>query len=48
MGLTNSSRVNIVITNRVLRCSYHKNTSLDGLVSHGEIALPEGMIIMTE
>lgn len=44
MGLANSSRMNIVITNRVLRYSYHKNTSLDGLVSHGEIALPGGTI----
>lgn len=44
MGLANSNRVNIVITNRVLRYSYHKSTSIDGLVSHGEIALPEGII----
>lgn len=44
MGLGKNGRVNIVITNRVLRYSYHKTASLDSLVDHGEIGLPEGTI----
>ncbi|ASK62968.1 pilus assembly protein PilM [Virgibacillus phasianinus] len=40
MGLRNPGRVNIVITNRVLRYCFHKDESLESLVSHGEIELP--------
>ncbi|MFZ3578201.1 type IV pilus biogenesis protein PilM [Virgibacillus sp. DJP39] len=45
MALVKSGRVNIVITNRVLRYSYHKNASLDSLITYGELELPEGTII---
>ncbi len=44
MGIFNKGRVNIVITNRVLRYSYHKSTSIKSLVKHGEVELPEGTI----
>ncbi|SHF78706.1 type IV pilus biogenesis protein PilM [Ornithinibacillus halophilus] len=44
MGLFGNGRVNIVITNRVLRYSFHKNPSVDGMVSHGEVKLPEGIM----
>ncbi|MEC5421939.1 pilus assembly protein PilM [Virgibacillus sp. C22-A2] len=44
MGLINKGRVNIVITNKVLRYTYHKNTSVDGVVTHGEVVLPPGVI----
>ena len=44
MALGNGGRVNIVITNQVLRYSFHKNASVDSLVNHGEIVLPEGTI----
>ncbi|SEQ11130.1 type IV pilus assembly protein PilM [Virgibacillus subterraneus] len=44
MGIMNIGRVNIVITNRVLRYTYHKSTSIDGLVEHGEVELPKGTI----
>ncbi|MFD1038120.1 type IV pilus biogenesis protein PilM [Virgibacillus byunsanensis] len=44
MGYLNNGRVNIVITNRLLRFTYHKNPSAEGLVTHGEVELPEGTI----
>lgn len=44
MGFMNSGRVNIVITNRVLRYSCHRNTSIDSMLTHGEVVLPEGLI----
>lgn len=31
MGIINNNRVHIVITNRVLRYTYHKNTYIDEL-----------------
>ncbi|WP_249870874.1 type IV pilus biogenesis protein PilM [Oceanobacillus saliphilus] len=44
MGLMNNGRVNIVITNHVLRYSYHKNNSVVGRLVHGEVEFPEGTI----
>ncbi|WP_163971632.1 type IV pilus biogenesis protein PilM [Oceanobacillus halotolerans] len=44
MYLFQSGKVSIVITNRVLRYAYHKNASNKGLVTHGEVELPEGTI----
>lgn len=44
MGLGKNVRVNMVITNRVLRYTFHQNTTLDSLVSHGQIELPKGTI----
>lgn len=44
MGFLNNGRVNIVITNRVLRYSYNKNTSTNGLITHGEAELPADTI----
>ncbi|WP_010651150.1 type IV pilus biogenesis protein PilM [Oceanobacillus massiliensis] len=44
MGLMKSGRVNIVITNHVLRYSYHKNNTVAGMTVHGEVELPEGTI----
>lgn len=44
MGLGKNVRVNMVITNRVLRYTFHQNSTLDSLTSHGEIELPEGTI----
>ncbi|WP_067727544.1 type IV pilus biogenesis protein PilM [Oceanobacillus damuensis] len=44
MGLMNNGRVNIVITNQVLRYSYHKNNNVVGMVVHGEVEFPEGTI----
>lgn len=40
MGFLNNGRVNIVITNRVLRYSYNKNTSVDSPITYGEAELP--------
>ncbi|WP_156291458.1 type IV pilus biogenesis protein PilM [Oceanobacillus salinisoli] len=40
MGFMNNGRVNIVITNKVLRYTYHRNHTLEGLVTYGEIELP--------
>ncbi|RKQ29890.1 type IV pilus biogenesis protein PilM [Oceanobacillus halophilus] len=40
MGFMNNGRVNMVITNYVLRYSYHKTNTLDSLVEHGEIEIP--------
>lgn len=37
-------RVNIVITNRVLRYSFQKDPGLEGMVDHGEVELPHGML----
>ncbi|RYG74907.1 pilus assembly protein PilM [Lentibacillus lipolyticus] len=44
MKLLKRGRVNIVITNHVLRYSYHKTPSLDGLVTYGEVELPKDTI----
>ncbi|WP_099158758.1 type IV pilus biogenesis protein PilM [Virgibacillus ndiopensis] len=44
MRLVNNGRVNIVITNRVLRYTYHKNPTNDGLITHGEVELPKDTI----
>lgn len=44
MGFINHGRVNVVITNRVLRYSYHKSASIKSLVEHGEVELPKGTI----
>lgn len=38
------NRVNIVITNRVLRYSFHKGPKIEEMVDHGEIELPSGML----
>lgn len=45
MAFGSNGRVNIVFTNHVLRYSYHKASSLDSLVNHGEIELPDGTIV---
>ncbi|WP_042146371.1 type IV pilus biogenesis protein PilM [Paucisalibacillus sp. EB02] len=44
MALLNNGRINMAITNRFLRYSYHKSPSIDSLVTHGEIELPEGVM----
>lgn len=44
MGIMNNGRVNMVITNKVLRYSYHKNNTVVGMVIHGEVELPDGTI----
>ncbi|MFC4556680.1 type IV pilus biogenesis protein PilM [Virgibacillus kekensis] len=44
MNFLNQGRVNIVITNKVLRYAYSKNPSTEGITSHGEITLPAGTI----
>ncbi|WP_010099164.1 type IV pilus biogenesis protein PilM [Ornithinibacillus scapharcae] len=44
MGLLKNGRVNIVITNHVLRYSYHKHATLESLVDKGEVDLPPGTI----
>ncbi|WP_047985089.1 type IV pilus biogenesis protein PilM [Ornithinibacillus californiensis] len=44
MGLMRKGRINIVITNRVLRYSYHKHATLDSLVDQGELELPHETI----
>jgi type IV pilus assembly protein PilM len=44
MGVMNKDRVNIVITNHVLRYSYHKNASFDRVIDQGEIPLPHETI----
>ncbi|WP_430784806.1 type IV pilus biogenesis protein PilM [Virgibacillus flavescens] len=45
MAFGSNGRVNIVFTNHVLRYSYHKAPTLDSLVNHGEVDLPEGTIV---
>ena len=45
MAFRSGGRVNIVFTNHVLRYSYHKSSSLESLVNHGEIELPEDTIV---
>ncbi|MFC4022543.1 type IV pilus biogenesis protein PilM [Oceanobacillus longus] len=44
MGIMNNGRVNMVITNQVLRYSYHKHNNVVGMVIHGEVELPDGTI----
>lgn len=44
MVLGKGGRVNIIITNRVLRYLYQKSTSLDSLENYGEVELPAGTI----
>ncbi|WP_087971908.1 type IV pilus biogenesis protein PilM [Oceanobacillus rekensis] len=44
MGIMNNGRVNMVITNKILRYSYHKNNTVVGMVIHGEVELPDGTI----
>jgi type IV pilus assembly protein PilM len=44
VGLFNKGRVNMVITNCVLRYSYHRHATLDSLIDQGEIELPPGTI----
>ncbi|MYL44800.1 pilus assembly protein PilM [Virgibacillus halodenitrificans] len=44
MGLLTNDRVNIVITNYLLRYSYYRMPAADSLVSYGEIELPEGTV----
>src|SRR3954449_4407589 len=44
MGIINNGRVNMVITNKVLRYSYHKNNTVVGMIIHGEVELPDGTI----
>ncbi|WP_106496919.1 type IV pilus biogenesis protein PilM [Lentibacillus sp. Marseille-P4043] len=44
MGLMNNGRVNMVITNHSLRYTFHKNASSSGLVTYGEVELPNGTI----
>lgn len=41
MAMGKAGRVNIVITDLVLRYSFHKSASLDSLVYHGEAELPD-------
>lgn len=44
MGLLGKGRVNIVVTNELLRYSYNRNSSIESMVTHGEERLPEGTI----
>lgn len=44
MGFMSNGRVNIVITNRKLRYTFHKNNKLDGLEEHGELKLPPSVL----
>ncbi|WP_042223233.1 type IV pilus biogenesis protein PilM [Oceanobacillus manasiensis] len=44
MGFISNGRVNIVITNRKLRYTFHKNNKLEGLQEHGELELPPSVL----
>ncbi|GAA0447652.1 hypothetical protein GCM10008983_27130 [Lentibacillus halophilus] len=42
MNILNNGRVNMVITNRVIRYAFHKNTSPNSIVTYGDVELPVG------
>lgn len=44
MGFMSNGRVNIVITNRKLRYTYHKSNKMEGLQKHGELELPPSVL----
>ncbi|AVQ99625.1 pilus assembly protein PilM [Oceanobacillus iheyensis] len=44
MGFMSNGRVNIVITNRKLRYTYHKSNKMEGLQEHGELELPPSVL----
>ncbi|WP_164668377.1 type IV pilus biogenesis protein PilM [Virgibacillus doumboii] len=44
MGIMNNGKVSIVVTNLVLRYTYHKSSSIDDPVAYGEVDLPKDTI----
>ncbi|WP_068674673.1 type IV pilus biogenesis protein PilM [Oceanobacillus sp. Castelsardo] len=44
MSFLNKGRVNIAITNHVLRYAFHKSNTMNGLMEHGQIEIPQGTI----
>ncbi|MGM8364552.1 type IV pilus biogenesis protein PilM [Virgibacillus sp. W0181] len=44
MILPTAGRVNLVITNNIIRYSFHKQPSMDGLAYKGELELPQGTV----
>ncbi|MFC3040111.1 type IV pilus biogenesis protein PilM [Virgibacillus xinjiangensis] len=44
MGWMNKERVNIVLSHHTLRYAYQKNPTDEGLVSYGELELPDGVM----